>query len=97
MGDGFRFAEGLSMFEDRIRTLPEAADGLKAVGRDGLEWFDAQLAGRTTIVPGRFTLADVVLFSFAEFGGMVGQPIDPALKNVTAWFEATKERPSASA
>jgi glutathione S-transferase len=97
MADGFRFAEGLPIFQDRIRTLPDAADGLKAIGRDGLEWFDAQLAGRTTLVPGRFTLADIALFSFAEFGAMVGQPLDPSLKNVAAWFEATKERPSASA
>ena len=97
MADGFRFAEGLPIFKDRIRTLPDAAEGLKAIGRDGLEWFDAQLEGRTTIVPGRFTLADVALYSFIEFGGMVGQPLDPSLKNLTAWFEATKERPSASA
>ena len=97
MADGFRFAEGLPIFKDRIRTLPEAADGLKAVGRDGLAWFDEQLAGRETIVPGRFTLADIALFSFAEFGGMVGQPLDPELKNVQAWYEKTQARPSAQA
>ena len=32
MGDGFRFAEGLPIFKDRIRTLPEAAAGLKQIG-----------------------------------------------------------------
>jgi len=97
MADGFRFAEGLPIFKDRIRTVPEAAAGLKAIARDGVEWLDRQLAGRQTIVPGRFTLADVVLYAFLEFGGMVGQAVDPSLKHVATWLEATKARPSASA
>lgn len=97
LADGFRYAEGLPLFKARIRTLPEAADGLKAIARDGLAWLDGQIAGRDTIVPGRFTLADVVLFAFLEFGAGVGQPLDPALKNLGAWFEKTKARPSAKA
>jgi glutathione S-transferase len=97
LADGFRFSEGLPIFKDRIRTLPEAADGLKAIARDGIEWLDGQLAGRDTIVPGRFTLADVVLYSFLEFAGMVGQPLDPAAKNVASWLEKTKARDSAQA
>lgn len=96
LADGFRFAEGLPIFKDRIRTLPDAAPGLKAIGQDGIAWFDGQLATRETIVPGRFTLADIVLFAFLEFGGMVGQAIDPAHKNVQAWFEKTKARPSSA-
>jgi glutathione S-transferase len=97
LADGFRFAEGLPLFKARIRTIPEAAEGLKATARDGLAWLDGQIAGRDTIVPGRFTLADVVLFAFLEFGAGVGQPLDPALKNLNAWFEKTKQRPSAAA
>lgn len=95
--DGFRFAEGLGLFKDRMRTLPEAAEGLKAVARDGLAWLDAQIAGRDTIVPGRFTLADVALYAFVDFGGSVGQAVDPSLRNLTAWFERAKGRPSAQA
>jgi glutathione S-transferase len=97
MADGFRFAEGLPLFKSRIRTIPEAADGLKAIAQDGLAWLDGQMAGRDTIVPGRLTLADVVLFAFVEFGASVGQGLDPALKNVGAWFEKLKARPSAKA
>jgi glutathione S-transferase len=55
------------------------------------------MAGRDTIVPKRLTLADIVLFAFLEFGGTVGQPLDPALKNLGAWFEKLKARPSAQA
>ena len=97
MADGFRFAEGLPIFENRIRTLPDAAEGLKSIGRDGLEWLDAQIAGRDTVVPGRFTLADIALYSFLEFGGMVGQPLDPANKNLQNWLEKTQAHGSASA
>ena len=95
--DGFRFAEGLGLFKDRFRTIPEAAPGLKAVAQDGLAWLDGQIAGRDTIVPGRFTLADVTLYAFLEFGGTVGQTLDPALKNLAGWLEKTKARPSAEA
>lgn len=97
MADGFRFAEGLPLFEKRIRTLPDAAPGLKAIARDGLAWLDGQLAGRDTVVPGRFTLADLTLFAFLEFGAMVGQGLDPALKNLARWHEKTAARPSAKA
>ena len=97
MADGFRFSEGLSIFKDRMRTLPEAAPGLKAIAHDGMVWLDAQLAGRTTVVPGRFSLADVVLYAFAEFGAGVGQPIDSTLGNLISWFEATAKRASATA
>src|SRR4029453_11553255 len=64
LADGFRFSEGLPLFKSRIRTIPEGADGLKAIARDGLAWLDGQVAGRDTIVPKRLTLADIVLFAF---------------------------------
>jgi glutathione S-transferase len=97
MADGFRFAEGLPLFKDRIRTVPEAAPGLKAIAQDGLAWLEGQMAGRDTIVPKRFTLADVALYAFLEFGATVGQRLDPAHATLAAWFERTKQRPSAKA
>jgi glutathione S-transferase len=97
LADGFRYSEGLPLFKERMRTLPEAAAGLKAIARDGLTWLDAQLAGRDTIVPGRFTLADVALYAFLDFGASVGQPLDPSLENAQNWFAKTKGRPSAQA
>jgi glutathione S-transferase len=96
IADGFRYGEGNAMFKERIRTLPEASAGLKAIARDGLVWLDAQLAGRDTIVPGRFTLADITLYAFLEFGPM-GKAMEPALANVQNWFAKTAGRPSAKA
>ena len=43
MANGFRYAEGLGLFESRMRVLPEAAPGLKAVARDGLEWLEGHI------------------------------------------------------
>lgn len=95
--NGFRYAEGLKIFESRMRCLPEAAAGLKLVARDKLSWLDGQMAGKTYVAGERFSLADIHLFSFLEFLGKVGQPIDPAWTNLTAWFERVKARPSANA
>jgi len=97
MGNGFRSGEGIKMFESRMRVLPEASAGLKAVAQDGLEWLDGQMAGKTWICGDRFTLADVLLFGFVSFGGVISQPLNPDHKNLAAWFERTKARPSAEA
>ena len=97
MVNGFRGAEGLAMFKDRMRVFPEAADGLKASAQDKLEWLDGQLAGRDYLAGDRFTLADILLSTFLAFGEQVGQPLNRDLKNVSAWFDRCQARPSASA
>ncbi len=97
MANGFRFAEGLKMFEKRIHCIPEAAPGLKATAQEKLAWLDKLMEGKQFIAGDRFTLADVLLFCFVDFFAGVGQPIDPALKNIVAWHARVKARPSASA
>lgn len=94
---GFRNAEGLQLFEKRMLTDAGVAPFRKAEAQAGLAWLDAQIGGRKTIVPGRFTLADVALYPFIEFGEQVGQKLDPAHKNLAAWFESTAARESAKA
>ncbi|MEP6967856.1 MAG: glutathione S-transferase family protein, partial [Pseudomonadota bacterium] len=74
MANGFRFSEGLGLFKSRIRCIPHAADDLKAVAQEKLTWLDGLIAGRTWIAGERFTLADILLFCFLDFGGQVGQP-----------------------
>ncbi len=92
--NGFRWAEGLPLFEPRMRCLPEAAAGLKAVAQDGLRWLDPLLEGKSFIAGERITLADILLYAFLEFGTAVGQPLDPANANVQRWFNAMQARPS---
>jgi glutathione S-transferase len=96
MANGFRFAEGLPLFESRMRCLPDAAPGLKAIAQDGLEWLEGEFKG-PWIAGERFTLADILLFAFADFGGQVGQPLDPKFARLTDWFARVQARPSAAA
>ncbi len=93
--NGFRFAEGLPLFESRLRCLPEAAAGLKETAQDGIRWLDPLIADRGFIAGDALSLADVMLFAFLDFGATVGQPIDAAAKNVQRWYEQMKSRPSA--
>ena len=97
LANGFRFGEGLPLFKDRIFTIPEASDGLKEVARQNLTWLDGQLAGKQFLAGDRFTLADVLLWCFLDFGGAVGQPGPEGLANLEAWFERVSARPSVAA
>jgi glutathione S-transferase len=97
MANGFRFSQGLPLFKDRIVTVPEGADGLKRIAQDRLKWLDGEMEGKEWICGKRFTLADVLLFCFLDFGNQVGQPLNETNANVAAWFQRVKARPSAKA
>jgi len=95
--NGFRFAEGLEMFKTRLPVIPEAAAGLKATVQKRLAWLDGLMEGRTFVAGDRFTIADIVLYCALDFGGSVGQPLDPACGRVARWMARVAERPSARA
>ncbi len=97
MANGFRFAEGLKMFKDRIHCIPHAADDLKAIAQERLGWLDGLMEGKPYIAGDRFTLADVLLFCFVDFANNVGQPLNRDRKNIAAWYDRVKARPSAAA
>ncbi len=97
MANGFRYSEGLPLFKDRITTFPDAADGLKQLTQEKLAWLDNQLGGKEFVCGGRFSLADILLFCFLEFGGHVGQPMDEKNKHINALYKRIQSRASASA
>ena len=97
MANGFRFSQGLPLFQNRIVTVPEAADGLKKIAADRLKWLNTQMEGHEFVCGKRFSLADILLFCFVDFGGQVGQPLDPANTNLSSWFARVKDRPSTKA
>jgi glutathione S-transferase len=88
LANGFRASEGYPMFKDRMRTFPQAADDLKALAQD---------AGRQFVCGDRFSLADILLVVFLEFGAQVGQPINDANTNVKAIVQRVQSRESMSA
>jgi glutathione S-transferase len=97
MANGFRYGEGLKMFQNRMRCIPQASADLKACAQDKLKWLDGLMEGKEFVAGKRLTMADVLLFAFVDFFAGVGQPIDPALKNIVAWHARMKARPSAAA
>jgi glutathione S-transferase len=94
---GFRYAEGVKLFEPRIPVFPEAAASLKALSKDREAWIDKMLEGRTWFCGERFSFADIMAGVFLAFGAAVGQPVDPANKNLAAIVERVKARPSFAA
>jgi glutathione S-transferase len=97
MANGFRFSEGLKLFESRIVTVPEAAPGLKKIAANRLRWLDGQMNGKTYVCGERFTMADILLYCFLDFSANVKQPLDAANTNIAQWFGRVAERPSVKA
>jgi len=97
LANGYRFGEGLKFFQKRIPVAPEASPGLKMIAANRLQWLDDQIAGKEYLCGNRFTLADILLYCWLEFGKQVGQPLDPANTNITAWLARVAQRPSAKA
>ena len=96
--NGFRFAEGLELFQPRMRVLPEAADGLKATARDNLAWLDGLLAGQA--VHRRRPLHDrrhhPLLRARLRRRASASRSTRRA-DSVTRWMARVAERPSAKA
>ncbi|MDP3591781.1 glutathione binding-like protein, partial [Phenylobacterium sp.] len=82
----------LPLFQSRMRTIPHAAGDLKELAQEKLTWLDGLMSGRTWLAGDRFTLADIMLFCFLQFGTQVGQPLNPDNKNIAAWFDRVTAR-----
>ena len=97
MANGFRYSDGLRMFQDRIHCIPAAGDDLKQIAQKHLTWLDGLMAVKQYVCGDRITLADILLFAFVDFFDGVRQPINQDNKNIVAWHARMKARPSASA
>lgn len=93
--NGFRYAEGLQLFKDRMYCIPEAAEGLKAKAQNQLQWLDGLLADKEYVDGEQVGLADMILYCCLDFTQGVGQPLNPEFKNIAAWFQRMDARPSA--
>lgn len=96
MSQGYRYSDGLKMFESRVRCLPEAAVGLKKIAQEKIAWLDGLIEGRPFICGDRLTLADILLYVFLDFGAKLGQPFSTDLSTVPVWFARMQARPAAS-
>ena len=97
MANGFRYSDGIKMFQDRIHCIPAAAADLKQIAQQKLTWLDGLIAGRQFVCGDMLTLADILLFAFVDFFNGARQPINQDNRNIVAWHGRMKARPSAEA
>lgn len=95
--NGFRYSEGYDLFKDRLHLIPQAADDLKEIAQERLQWLDGQLEGKEYVCGDRLTLADIMLYCFLNFGSTVGQPIDQKNRNIVSLHSKLDSLDSASA
>lgn len=93
----FHYGKGLTMYQERMLVLPECVPGLTTLMRDGMYWLNSLLSERATIVPQRFTVADIVLYAAVDFGNGVGLGIPEDLFALQHWLEEVSQRLSAKA
>jgi glutathione S-transferase len=81
----------------RVKQSPDAADNARNMLAGALRVLDTEIGRRPFVAGERPTIADCTLLAALEFGEFAGVPLDPAYANVTRWYAAFKERPSAQA
>jgi glutathione S-transferase len=97
LANAFRFGAGIELFKDRIHVIPQAADDLALTAQKNLAWLDGLMQGREFVCGDRYTLADILLFGFLEFGGQVGQPLDAKNETLQSWYTRVAARPAVEA
>lgn len=104
MGEGFSTDEGRAFFaadkeiEGAVSKslLPlEAAEVLKAKARYRMIWLNGMMEGREFVCGNRYTLADIYLYCFLQFGENHGQPIPDEAHWLKDFFQRMKARPHA--
>ena len=93
---GFRGGAGRPMFEPRMSVVsPAAANELTALANEKFVWLDGQLGSRDHLALGRFTLADLIVFCFINFGFTVGWKLPEGTPNLARQVALIGKRPSA--
>ncbi|MGD9601461.1 MAG: glutathione S-transferase family protein [Gammaproteobacteria bacterium] len=95
--NGFRFSEGYELFKNRVHCIPAAAADLKATAQEWLQKVDGLLGEQPYICGNELRFVDITLYCCMDFAKDVGQPLNPGLKKIGAWFERMNARPSATA
>ena len=94
----FRASGGRAMFEPRMVVAAEAAaPDLTVMALVAIDQVERECAGRPFVAGEAFSLADILLFCFADFGRQVGTDVLVGRPWLSIWFERVAARPSASA
>lgn len=80
-----------------VKQIPEVKTASDMAACNYYERLDLEFAESAYVAGDRFTIADVSLFTAIEFGSaMVDLKPDARLKNLHAWYESVRSRPSIS-
>jgi glutathione S-transferase len=93
---GTVFQNSHPFFAGRLKQSPEAAENGRTRLANTLKVVDARIDGRPFVAGDRPSIADCTLLAAMGFAEFAGIPLDPGLKNVSRWYEAFKQRPSAA-
>lgn len=82
-------------FKGKFEQVPAYADAQRKQIVREFEWFDAEMAdGRPYLSGDRFTIADITGMVAIGIADFVDVKVPANFKNVTAWVERLKARPS---
>ena len=78
--------------------MPEASPGLKKIAANRLQWLDGQMAdGKEYLCGKRFTLADILLYCWLDFGARSASRSIPPTPISRRGSRASAQRPSVKA
>jgi len=84
-------------FAARVKQSADAADSARSRLTANLKVLNDEIGNRKFVAGDKPTIADCTLLAGLNFADFAGLPIDPQFANVTRWYEAFKQRPSAAA
>lgn len=96
MPTGMCFQHTTGYFKDRMNPVSEWGEECGSQVRQFMEFLDSHLQAREFIYGEELTAADINAFCAVGFARVVDIRIEPDQRNLQAWYERIKARPSAS-
>jgi len=91
------FLHSSSFYRERIEQVPQIATWSRDRALKAMAWLDHELAGRTHIAGGGYSLADIVAQCACVLGKATGVRIPAEMAHLSRWFAQVTGRPTARA
>ena len=91
------FLHSSSFYRERIEQVPQIATWSRDRALKAMAWLDHELAGRTHIAGGGYSLADIVAQCACVLGKATGVRIPAEMPHLSRWFAQVTGRPTARA
>jgi glutathione S-transferase len=93
--NGHRFGATSLIRARQGLTTPSGSPESRLMASAALDWLEEQLRQRDYLCGDRFSFADILLYSFVNFGIATGQLLELRWTALTSWRERITARPSA--